>query len=74
MSRRGSVWSEFGDEAALGGQESTEEEKVIEAQKAFAHSIKVLWESGVDRIVYEAWSSFAQGWKAGDIIGELVPT
>lgn len=72
VSRRGSVWSEFGDEAFTGGQESTEEERAIEAQEAFANSIKVLWESGVDKIAFQAWSSFAQGWKAGDIVGELV--
>ncbi|KAF8332095.1 uncharacterized protein EI90DRAFT_924607 [Cantharellus anzutake] len=68
-SRRGSLWSEFGDDAVSGGRELTEEEKALEAQKSFASSAKTLWESGVDRLVVEAWSSFGQGWKSGDIVG-----
>ncbi|KAF9515511.1 hypothetical protein BS47DRAFT_780729 [Hydnum rufescens UP504] len=67
VSRRGSIWSEFGDEAPSGGIELNDEPKADEAQKAFANSTRLLWESGVDVMVTNAWAAFTACWKKGDI-------
>jgi hypothetical protein len=70
VSRRGSIWSEFGDEAPSGGIELNDEQKAHETQKAFANSTRLLWESGVDVMVTNAWAALTACWKKGDIVGE----
>lgn len=71
-SRRGSMWSSFGEEAAAGagGANLTEEEKAFEARKAYVSSIKTIWDSGVNRIAGDLWASVLTGWTSGDIVGQ----
>lgn len=69
LSRRDSVWSTFGEDAAGGGAVLTQEEKAVEARKAFVNSMKIIWDSGVNRIATDLWNSLITGWKSGDIIG-----
>lgn len=72
-SRRGSMWSSFGEEAAAGGAGGanlTEEEKAFEARKAYVSSIKTIWDSGVNRIAGDLWASVLTGWTSGDIVGQ----
>lgn len=68
-SRRGSIWSTFGDDAQPGGTVLTDEEKAVEAKKAFVNSMKIIWDSGVNKIANDLWGSLTTGWKSGDIIG-----
>ena len=65
-SRRGSIWSTFGEDAA---SDLTEEEKAEAARNAFYSSFKTIWESGIDKISGDWWISLITGWKTGDIIG-----
>lgn len=80
MSRRDSIWSTFGDEAVPAGGEGagtavmTQEEKAVEARKAFVSAIKVIWDSGVSRIVQDLWESVGSAWTAGDIAGTSLPS
>ena len=71
VSRRGSVWSEFGDEAAPGGVDLTDEQRADEAQNAFTNSAKLLWENGVSVMVQNVWVAFTACWEKGDIVGEV---
>lgn len=68
-SRRGSMWSSFGEGGASGPANMTEEEKAQEARKAFNRSFRTIWDSGVDKISGDLWDSLVTGWKSGDIIG-----
>ena len=71
-SRRGSIWSTFGEDTAGGGiAHLTEEEKAEEARKAFANSFRTIWESGIDNISCDLWHSLLAGWKSGEIIGAI---
>lgn len=75
MSRRDSVWSTFGEDAAAPGGSAaplTQEEKAVEARKAFVSSMRTIWESGVNRIATDLWASLVNGWKSGDIVGALL--
>ena len=65
-SRRGSIWSTFGEDAATN---LTEEDKAEAARNAFSSSFKTIWESGIDKISGDWWISLITGWKSGEIIG-----
>lgn len=64
-SRRGSIWSTFGEDPA------TEEEKAEAARNALYSSFKTIWESGIDKISGDGWFSLITGWKSGEIIGGI---
>ncbi|KAF8315916.1 hypothetical protein DL93DRAFT_2227189 [Clavulina sp. PMI_390] len=69
LSRRDSIWSTFGEDAPASGAVLTPEEKAIEARRAFVGSSKIIWQSGINRIVGDLWDSLIKGWKSGDIVG-----